>query len=82
MSHAGLPPVKESLLSPFSHTRCRPRSFAAQVWATYEGQFPTTTSRREVVTFDGSGTAAVEVTENGVNRSCTLALPHGQLTCS
>ena len=53
-----------------------------QVSATYEGQTPTTTSRREVLTFDGSSTAAVEVTENGVNRSCTLALPHGQLTCS
>jgi hypothetical protein len=53
-----------------------------QVSATYEGQTPSNTSRREVVTFDGSSTAAVEITENGATRSCTLALPRGQLTCS
>jgi hypothetical protein len=53
-----------------------------EVSATYEGQTPTNTSRREVVTFDGSSTAAVEITENGETRSCSLALPHGQLTCS
>jgi hypothetical protein len=53
-----------------------------QVSATYEGQTPTNTSRREVVTFDGSSTAAVEITENGATRSCSLALPHGQLVCS
>jgi hypothetical protein len=53
-----------------------------RVSATYEGRAPTNTSRREVVTFDGSSTAAVEVTEDGVSRSCILALPHGKLTCS
>jgi hypothetical protein len=53
-----------------------------RVSVTYQGQTPSTTSRREVVTFDGSSTAAVEVTEDGVTRSCSLALPHGQLTCS
>ena len=53
-----------------------------QVSATYEGQVPATTSRREVVTFDGSSTAGVEITENGETRSCTLALPRGRLICS
>ena len=53
-----------------------------RVSVTYHGQTPTTTRRREVVTFDGSSTAAVEVTEDGVTRSCSLALPYGQLTCS
>jgi hypothetical protein len=53
-----------------------------RVSVTDQGQTPTTTRRREVVTFDGSSTAAVEVTEDGVTRSCSLVLPHGQLTCS
>ena len=53
-----------------------------QVTTTYEGQVPTSLTRREVVTFDGSQSAAVEITENGATRSCSLALPHGQLTCS
>jgi hypothetical protein len=53
-----------------------------QVSATYQGQSPTTISRREVVRFDGSNTALVEVTENGKTRNCSLALPSGRLTCS
>lgn len=52
------------------------------VSATYAGQVPSTSSRREVVTFDGSSTASVEITEDGETRSCSLALPRGQLTCS
>ena len=48
---------------------------------TYEGESPVTLSRREVVTYDGSATAQVTITENGVTRNCTRALPHGQLIC-
>ena len=49
---------------------------------TYTGQEPTTVSRREVITYDGSATATVVITENGATRSCTRPLPRGQLTCS
>ena len=48
---------------------------------TYEGEAPVTLSRREVVTYDGSATAQVTITENGETRNCTRPLPHGPLTC-
>ena len=49
---------------------------------TYDGQAATTVSRREVVTYDGTATAKVVITENGTTRNCTRPLPRGQLTCS
>lgn len=48
----------------------------------YGSGTPVTLSRREVVTYDGSATAKVVITENGVTRNCTRPLPHGRLTCS
>jgi hypothetical protein len=48
----------------------------------YEGQAATTLTRREVVTYDGSATAKVVITENGTTKSCTRPLPRGPLTCS
>lgn len=53
-----------------------------QVTVTYTGQSPTSSSRREVITFDGSNTATVVVTQDGTTQNCTLPLPHGRLTCS
>jgi hypothetical protein len=53
-----------------------------QVTATYAGQSPTSSSRREVVTFDGSSTATVVVTKDGTTQNCTLPLPRGRLSCS
>jgi hypothetical protein len=47
----------------------------------YEGASPVSLSRREVVTYDGSTTARVEITEDGTTRSCTRALPRGPLVC-
>lgn len=41
-----------------------------------------TSARREVVTYDGSATAKLVITENGVTKNCTLPLPHGRPTCS
>ena len=41
----------------------------------------TSTSRREVVTYDGTATAQVTVTQDGTTKSCTMPLPHGHLTC-
>lgn len=52
-----------------------------EVTVTRDGQAPVTKSRREVVTFDGSSTATVEITENGATRSCSLPLPRGRPTC-
>ena len=45
-------------------------------------QNATKVSRREVVTYDGSATAKVVITENGATKSCTRPLPRGQLSCS
>lgn len=42
---------------------------------------PTTESRREVVTYDGSDTARVVITQNGAMTTCTQMLPHGRLSC-
>src|SRR5688572_17278452 len=55
---------------------------AMQASLTYTGQLPTTVSRREVITYDGSATAQVVITENGATRNCTRSLPRGPLTCS
>jgi hypothetical protein len=48
---------------------------------TYTGKAAQTLSRREVVTYDGSATAKVTITENGTTKSCTQALPRGRLVC-
>ena len=55
---------------------------AMQASLTYTGQSPTTVTRREVITYDGSATATVVITENGTTRNCTRPLPRGPLTCS
>jgi hypothetical protein len=52
-----------------------------QAIVTLSGQTPSTSSRREVVTFDGSATAKVVITQDGVTKNCTKPLPHGRLTC-
>ena len=54
---------------------------AMQATVTLSGQTPSTSSRREVITFDGSSTAKVVITQNGVTKNCTKPLPHGELTC-
>jgi hypothetical protein len=40
-----------------------------------------TATRREVVTYDGSATASVQITKDGVTTTCTLPLPRGRLSC-
>ena len=49
---------------------------------TYDAQSPRTTTRREVITYDGSATAKLVVTQDGVTKSCLLPLPHGRPSCS
>jgi hypothetical protein len=56
------------------------RSMKASV--ALNGQTPSTSSRREVITFDGSATAKVVITQDGVTKNCTKPLPHGKLTCT
>jgi hypothetical protein len=55
-----------------------------QIQATlkYAGEDAVTLSRREVVTYDGSATAKVVITQDGTTKSCTRPLPRGPLTCS
>jgi hypothetical protein len=38
-------------------------------------------SRREVITYNGSGTAKRVITQDGTTRTCTLPLPFGRPTC-
>ena len=49
---------------------------------TISGQSPSTTTRTETITYDGSATAKVVIVKDGVTQNCTLQLPHGHLTCS
>ena len=55
------------------------RSITATV--TLSGQAGTTHARREVVTYDGSATAKVVITQDGTTQNCTLPLPRGRLSC-
>jgi hypothetical protein len=55
---------------------------AMQATVTYSGQAARSATRREVITYNGTATATVVITENGTVRNCTLPLPRGRLTCS
>lgn len=49
---------------------------------TLAGGTPTTKSRREVLTYDGSATATLVITADGTTKTCKLPLPRGVPTCS
>jgi hypothetical protein len=51
------------------------------VTVTYAGQAATTSTRREVVTYNGTSTATLVITRDGTTKTCTLPLPHGRPTC-
>jgi hypothetical protein len=53
-----------------------------QATVTKAGSSPSTSSRREVITYDGSATAKIVITHDGVTKNCTKPLPHGRLTCA
>jgi len=55
------------------------RSMRATV--TFAGQSPESRSRREVITYNGTSTASITITENGTAKTCTLPLPHGRPNC-
>jgi hypothetical protein len=48
---------------------------------TIQGQSPTTKNRREVITYNGSATATIVITQDGVTKTCSLPLPRGMPTC-
>jgi hypothetical protein len=52
------------------------------VTVSFDGGTPQVSSRREVVTYDGSATAKIEITQDGTTRQCTMPLPRGQLSCT
>ena len=49
---------------------------------TLAGKSPVSSTRSEVITYDGSATAKVVITKNGATRNCTMPLPFGRLVCS
>jgi hypothetical protein len=51
------------------------------VTVTPTGGSPQTSTRREVITYDGSSTAHMVVTQDGTTKTCTLPLPFGRPTC-
>jgi len=55
---------------------------AMSVTVTYSGQSPQTSTRREMITSDGTSTAKLTITQDGVTKNCTVPLPHGRPTCS
>jgi hypothetical protein len=52
-----------------------------QASITLSGKSPVTSTREETVTFDGSTTAKVVITKDGITKNCTLPLPFGHLSC-
>jgi hypothetical protein len=52
-----------------------------QATVTYAGGTPISSSRREVITYDGSTTAKISITKDGETKACTLALPRGRPVC-
>lgn len=52
-----------------------------KVTMTIAGGTPTVTTRREVVTYNGTTTATVVITTNGTSNTCTLPLPTGRMVC-
>jgi hypothetical protein len=53
-----------------------------KVTLTYTGKTPTTSARREVVTYDGTATAKLAITQDGTTKNCTVSLPRGRPSCS
>jgi hypothetical protein len=54
---------------------------AMSVTVTYASGTPVTSSRREVITYDGTATAKISITKDGTTKACTLALPRGRPVC-
>lgn len=53
-----------------------------KVTVTPAGGTAQVSDRREVITYNGTATATLVITENGVTKNCTVALPRGKPSCS
>ncbi|MBC8089208.1 MAG: hypothetical protein H7Z40_18235 [Phycisphaerae bacterium] len=53
----------------------------SKVTVTIAGGTPEVSDRREVITYNGTASATLVITENGVTKNCTVALPHGRPSC-
>ena len=51
------------------------------VTATVGNATPTVSDRREVITYNGTTTAALVITQDGVTKRCTVTLPRGRPVC-
>ena len=51
------------------------------VTVSYDSGTPVTSTRREVITYDGTTTAKLSITKDGVTKACTIALPRGRPVC-
>ena len=46
-----------------------------------DGSSPVSSTRREMITYNGSTSATVVITQDGVTQTCSLPLPRGRLSC-
>lgn len=53
-----------------------------KVTITKADEDPRSKSRREQITFDGTNVVQIEITQDGVTKSCTLTLPGKNLVCN
>jgi hypothetical protein len=53
-----------------------------KVTLNYADKTPRTSTRREVVTYDGTATAKLVITQDATTKNCTIPLPRGRPTCS
>ncbi|MFN5581077.1 hypothetical protein [Gemmatimonas sp.] len=52
-----------------------------KITTTMTGGTPTVRERREEITYTGSATAKVSITQDGTTKTCTMALPRGRPNC-
>lgn len=74
-------PVSSSAATP-AYPTAGTTTRSIQATLQYANESAVSLTRREVVTYDGSATAKVTITENGTTKSCTKPLPRGRLSCS
>lgn len=75
-----IPVATSTTQRPYPTAGTTTRSIAASLQ--YANESAVSLTRREVVTYDGSASAKVVITENGTTKNCTKPLPRGPLSCS
>lgn len=78
----GLVIARPTTANPRPHPTAGTVTRSMSVVMTLQGGTATTSTRREVITYDGTATAKVVITQNGTTRNCTLPLPRGRMACS